>query len=72
MEKYRYYCPKQPPSLETIPIDTAIILEIEAFPERQYVSEIDLMVWGWVEYDRPLSPREVAKYRLRSAPREVE
>lgn len=71
MEKYRYYCRMRPPMLDSIPIDRAIILEVESFLERQYVAEIDSMVWGWVEYDRPLSPKEVAVYELISAPREV-
>lgn len=70
MEKYRYYCRTRPPMIGGLPTGGNIV-DVRAFDERQYVSEIDCMVWGWVDYDRPLSPKEVADYELRSAPREV-
>lgn len=72
MGVHRYYCVTRPPTLATIPLDDFGWINIESLDERQYVPEIDRMVWGWVEYDRFLTPKEVADYELISAPREVE
>lgn len=68
---YRYYCRMRPPMLDTILIGGVKIVAIVTFDERRYVPEIDCMAWGWIECDRPLSPKEVANYGLISAPREV-
>ena len=48
------------------------IVAVEWFHERRYIPEINRMAWGYVEYDRPLSMKEVADYELISAPLEVE
>ena len=70
MKKYRYYCRMRPPAPGAVPFELGALCKV--FDERQYVPEIDCMAWGWVEYDHPLSPKEVADYELLSAPREVE
>lgn len=57
--------------LDTILIGGVKIVAIVTFDERRYVPEIDCMTWGWIECDRPLSPKEVSNYELISAPREV-
>lgn len=30
------------------------------------------MAWGWVEYENPLAPAVIAKFKLIAAPREDE
>ena len=65
---YRYYCKMRAPTLGTIP--TFGLVEIMPFEKRKYIESIDRMAWGWVAYDHPLSPSEVDKYELISAPRE--
>lgn len=67
---YKYYCLMRPPMIGGLPIDTALIVEAEVFEERRYVPEIDRMAWGWVVYNRPLTPKDIADYELISAPRE--
>ena len=67
---YRYYCRMRPPMIGGLP-SSGKIVAAEWFHERRYVPEIDCMAWGWVEYDRPLTPKDVSDYELISAPREV-
>ena len=69
MNKYRYYCIMRPPMLGGLPTKR-IIINSQVFDERRYVSEIDRMAWGWVEYETPLTPMEISEYELISAPRE--
>lgn len=69
MDRYRYYSIMRPPMIGAIP-NSAMIVDAMAFDERQYIPEIDRMARGWVEYDRPLSMKDVADYELISAPRE--
>lgn len=66
---YRYYCIMRPPMIGAIPYG-ALLLRARAFEERQYVPEIDRMAWGWLEFDKELTPAEVAEYELVMHPRE--
>ena len=66
---YRYYCKARPPMIGGIP-HSSVLLDCEAFEDRRYIPEVDCMVWGWLEYDHPLSSDEIFDYELRSAPRE--
>lgn len=68
---YRYYCIMRPPMIGGLP-HGAILQDAECFAERLYVPEIERMAWGWVEYNEPLSPAEIADYELTAAPREDE
>lgn len=65
---YRYYFPNRPPVLGEIP--TFGLVEVVAFHKRRYVEEIDRMAWGYIVLKQPLSPSEVDKYGVISAPRE--
>lgn len=67
---YRYYCRTRPPMIGGLP-HASILLDCEAFEERQYIPEIDCMAWGWIEYDHPLNATDIADYELISVPREV-
>ena len=64
---YIYYCPMRPPAPGAIP--TFGLQYIAAYDKRRYDMTVDRMVWGFVVYNRPLSPSEVAEYELVSAPR---
>lgn len=68
---YRYYCIARPPELCGLPYGR-VLMEAKRFDGRRYVPEIDRMAWGWVEYAEPLTPMEISKYDLISAPREDE
>ena len=69
MMGYIYYCPMRPPAPGAIP--TLGLVHISVYDKRRYDMTIDRMVWGFVVYNRPLSPSEVDEYELVSAPREV-
>lgn len=64
---FPYFCPMRPPAPGTIP--TRGLEIVVPYEERLYAKLIDRMVWGWVGYNRPLSPSEVDEYELISAPR---
>lgn len=66
---YRYYCILRPPMLNGLMICRRV-MAVETFDERRYVSEIDRMAWGWLEYAQPLTPMEISEYDLIYAPRE--
>lgn len=67
---YRYYCIMRPPRYGKIPHQA--LRKAEAFTERRYIPEIECMAWGWVEYENPLTPAVIAKFKLIAAPREDE
>lgn len=67
---FKYYCILRPPMIGGIPHQ--MLREAETFTERRYVPEIERMAWGWVEYENPLTPAEIADYELIAAPREDE
>lgn len=57
---YRYYLTMRPPSIGTHPkgsVNTVAFDRLERFDE--------FMAWGYVEYDRPLTEKEVCDYELR-------
>lgn len=64
---YRYYCPMRPPALGGIPSGTGVICY---YGEQRYVDAIGCTAWGYVEYARPLTPKEVYDYELVLAPGE--
>ena len=68
MKEYIYYCKARPPGPGTVP--TRGLLRVEVFKKRQYEAVVDCMAWGLAAYRQPLTPKEVADYELRSAPRE--
>lgn len=66
---YRYYCIMRPPMIGGLPC-VKNIQNVTGFDERRYISEIDRMAWGWVEYDRELSYEEIHAYELIAHPRD--
>ena len=59
---YRYYSVLRPIGPGTFP--KAGMIEFENFNSRIPVKEIDRMAWGYLDYDRRLSGREVDAYDL--------
>ena len=70
-KRYRYYCINHPPAQETVPKFNELVDQC-AFDTRCYVPKIDRMAWGWVEYERELTPAGVARCGLIMQPRECE
>ena len=66
---HRYYTTQRPLAPGAIP-RLRIPVDFEAWPERQYVPEIDRIAWGWVEYRETLTPEEISDFELVSEPRE--
>ena len=64
--KKRYYSIMRPVSIGTYPRKGAV--EIVNFDYRQHVDEIGRKAWGYIDYDRELSPEEAADYELVVAP----
>ena len=62
---FRYYCLERPPLPGTIPRG---MCNIVTFDEPQHVPGIEHHVWGYVEYERPLTSYEVYEYELAPEP----
>lgn len=59
---HRYYTTQRPASPGAVPKDG--LVETVWFQFKTHVVEIDKMAWGYVEYDRELSDKEVEDYEL--------
>lgn len=57
----RYYLTQRPPMPGAFPGKP---VNMEAYDDRKYVSEIGRRAWGWVEYQWPLTEKEVDDYEL--------
>ena len=62
----RYYLTERPPMPGTIPRGCINIMD---FGIKKYVQEIDREAWGWVEYERELTDKEISEYELVTAER---
>lgn len=63
--KYRYYLPLRPVSLGTQPNG---FTEYKNFDGRQFCPEIGHEAWGYVEYDKALSEKQMKEYDLIQMP----
>lgn len=61
-EWYLYYTPHRPPAPGTIPKDG--LLAVFTYKTRKAISEHCIMAWGHVEYNRPLTEKEISDYEL--------
>lgn len=59
---YRYFLPYRPPMPGAMPKEG--IVEMFAQDQRQKMNGCDRPVWGWVQYDRKLTDKEVSDYEL--------
>jgi len=63
--EYRYYLTQRPPSLGTFPKpkDNRII-DIVEFEDKKFIHNIYCKAWGYVEYEKPLTDKEISDYEL--------
>lgn len=59
---YRYYSRLRPVSPGTYPARGA--KEIVNFDSREWVEDVGCRAWGYIEYDRELTPDEIDEYEL--------
>ena len=60
MKIYRYGCPMRPPSVGSV---TKLgLTAVRAFDKPD--EECHNCRWGWVEYNRPLTAKEIAEHEL--------
>jgi len=58
---YRYYCILRPPMIGAVPRG---MVNIVCFDTRRYVYEIEREAWGYVEYDKKLTPQQVIQFEM--------
>ena len=66
---YRYYSTQRPlsPGSYPKPVENKVI-EIQNFDNRQSVEEGKMQAWGYVEYTKPLTAKEMQDYELKCVP----
>jgi len=62
MAAYRYYLPYRIPEPGAVP-DSTKVINCECFAGRQYVQHVG-QAYGWVEYEYPLTEKQVKDYEL--------
>ncbi len=66
---YRYYSTQRPLSPGTYPrASENKVAEIQNFDNRQSVEEGKMQAWGYVEYTKPLTAKEMQDYELKCVP----
>lgn len=61
----RYYSPMRPISIGTYPKPAGnAVIDIHNFDSKQRVAECPCTVWGWIEYAKPLSAKDMEDYEL--------
>lgn len=66
---YRYYIVNQKAKKSlSDELSACMWLRHEMYGEKRYVSEIDGMAYGWIEFTEPLSSEQIHTYGLISAP----
>lgn len=60
MKVYRYYCLHRPPTPGAIPRNG--LVRIEDFDYKKSFNGISM--WGWADYNRPLTDKEIYEYEL--------
>lgn len=64
MKVYRYYCQFRPPMPGAIPRDGLVNIDDYDYPQ----SFNGISAWGFAEYSRPLTEKEVHDYELAVSP----
>lgn len=57
----RYYLTQRPPSPGAFPGKP---VRVVSFDSKKHVEAIGCRAWGWVEYDEPLTEKQVSDYEL--------
>lgn len=60
---HKYYSIMRPVSIGTFP-DNGTILGIVNFDTRQMVESIGKMAWGYINYGKPLTEKQLSAYEL--------
>lgn len=60
---YKYYSTMRPISIGTFP-DNGTIIEILNFSTQQMVESIGKMAWGYINYGKPLTEKQISDYEL--------
>lgn len=60
---FRYYSPLRPVAPGTFP-NCGTIKRIENFDEKTMIPSIRRRVWGYIEYEKPLTAEDIAAYEL--------
>ena len=58
---FRYYLKSRPPSIGCQPNGSCNIYSYEV---KTYIQSIDLEVWGYAEYNHPLTDNQISDYEL--------
>lgn len=64
--KYRYYSTQRPIAPGTYPNGENKPVSIENFDNRKEVGNGQLQAWGYLEYEKPLSQKELNDYELKA------
>lgn len=59
--RYRYYCLCRPAGPGAVPRG---LINLKNYDDKQFVPEIEKEAWGWVEYEKPLTDKEIRDYEL--------
>lgn len=62
MTYYRYFSTLRPVAPGTFPKEG--VVEIHNFDRRKFVEEIDWNAWGYIDYRRKLTDKEIHDYEL--------
>lgn len=63
---FRYYLTQRPPAPGAFPKpEDAKVLGLECFAEKRSVPMLHSQAWGYVDYDAPLTEKQISQYELR-------
>ena len=64
----RYYSTQRPVGPGTFPRPKGNkVVELHNFDSKTYCEEIGREAWGFIDYEQPLTPMQVASYELKAA-----
>jgi hypothetical protein len=69
--RHRYYSTQRSISIGTYPRESGDPVEIQNFDTRTTVENGAFQAWGWLEYDKPLTDKQVRDYELRYVPTQL-
>lgn len=68
MKVYRYYCRFRPPMPGAIPREGLVNIASFDYPQEFTGKKGRVGCWGWAEYSRPLTEKEIHDYELAASP----
>lgn len=70
---YRYYLTQRGPGPGAIPkVWDNLATKVEDFGTKKYVEEINCKAWGYAEYAKPLTAKQIEAYELIEEPKEAD